>query len=160
MINSQISPQQAAQELLNRRLARDSLLKFTEYTNPEYQAASHHQQIAEALEKVGRGEIDRLMIFMPPRHGKSELASRRFPSWYLGKNPSKQIIAASYNSDLASDFGREVRDIVKSPEYHNIFDVSLAEDSRAVNRWHTNHKGVYIAAGVGTAITGRGADIA
>ena len=160
MINSQLSPQEAAQELLNRRLAKDSLLKFTEYTNPDYQAAGHHQQIAEALEKVERGEIDRLMIFMPPRHGKSELASRRFPSWYLGKNPSKQIIAASYNSDLASDFGREVRDIVKSPEYHNIFDVSLAEDSRAVNRWHTNHKGVYIAAGVGTAITGRGAHVA
>ena len=100
------------------------------------------------------------MIFMPPRHGKSELASRRFPSWYLGKNPNKQIIAASYNSDLASDFGREVRDIVKSPEYNNLFDVKLAEDSRAVNRWHTNHKGVYIAAGVGTAITGRGANIA
>lgn len=100
------------------------------------------------------------MIFMPPRHGKSELASRRFPSWYLGRNPNKQIIAASYNSDLASDFGREVRDIVKSPEYHNLFSVSLAEDSRAVNRWHTNKKGVYIAAGVGTAITGRGANVA
>lgn len=136
------------------------MISFTEYTNPNYQCAEHHKRIAESLEAVERGEIDRLMIFMPPRHGKSELASRRFPSWYLGRNPSKQIIAASYNSDLASDFGREVRDIVKSPEYHNLFDVTLADDSRAVNRWHTNHKGVYIAAGVGTAITGRGANVA
>jgi len=158
MQNSHISPQEAATELLKRRAARKSLINFTEYTNPDYQPAGHHHLIAEKLEAVERGEIDRLMIFMPPRHGKSELASRRFPSWYLGRNPKRQIIAASYNSDLASDFGREVRDIVKSPEYHRLFDVSLAEDSRAVNRWHTNQKGVYIAAGVGTAITGRGAN--
>lgn len=160
MQTSQISPQQAAQELLNRRAARKSLIAFTEYTNPEYEAVGHHKLIASELEAVERGEIDRLMIFMPPRHGKSELASRRFPSWYLGRNPNKQIIAASYNSDLASDFGREVRDIVKTPEYSRLFDVRLAEDSRAVNRWHTSQKGVYIAAGVGTAITGRGANIA
>lgn len=97
---------------------------------------------------------------MPPRHGKSELASRRFPAWYLGNRPKEQIIAASYNSDLSSDFGREVRDIVKSHEYGMLFKVSLKEDSKAANRWHTDQNGVYIAAGVGTAITGRGAKIA
>jgi len=98
------------------------------------------------------------MIFMPPRHGKSELASRRFPGWYLGQNPDHQIIAASYNSDLASDFGREVRNIIASPEYQNIFGgIELAPDSKAANRWHTNKGGMYVAAGVGTAITGRGA---
>ncbi len=115
--------------------------------------------IAEKLEAVIEGKIKRLMIFMPPRHGKSELASRRFPSWYLGRFPHNQVIAASYNSDLASDFGRDVRDIVKSPEYQNLFGITLAEDSRSVNRWHTDKRGVYIAAGVGTAITGRGAHI-
>lgn len=96
---------------------------------------------------------------MPPRHGKSELASRRFPAWYLGRHPDKQIIAASYNSELASDFGREVRNIVASPEYSKLFAVSLAQDSKAANRWHTDKSGMYVAAGVGTAITGRGAHI-
>jgi predicted phage terminase large subunit-like protein len=117
--------------------------------------------IAERLEAVERGEIDRLMIFMPPRHGKSELASKRFPAWCLGRNPRRQIIAASYNSDLANDFGRNVRNIVAEPEFRQVFpDVSLATDSAAANRMNTNHGGAYVAAGVGTAVTGRGANIA
>lgn len=117
--------------------------------------------IAEALEEVERGENDRLMIFMPPRHGKSELASKRFPAWCLGRNPKRQIIAASYNSDLANDFGRNVRNIVAEPEFRQVFpDVALAPDSQAANRMNTNHGGAYVAAGVGTAVTGRGAHIA
>ena len=141
--------------------ARRSLLNFTEYTNPVYQRAAHHEMIARKLEAVERGEIDRLMIFMPPRHGKSELASKRFPAWCLGRNPKRQIIAASYNSDLANDFGRNVRNIVGSPEFNEVFsNVTLAPDSQAANRMNTNHGGTYVAAGVGTAVTGRGADIA
>ena len=142
-------------------LARRSLLRFTEYTNPAYVSAGHHKLIAEKLEAVERGEIDRLMIFMPPRHGKSELASKRFPAWCLGRNPKRQIIAASYNSDLANDFGRNVRNIVAEPEFGQVFPgVGLAADSQAANRMNTNHGGAYVAAGVGTAVTGRGADIA
>lgn len=159
MNNLQLSRQEAASELLARRLARKSLISFTKYTNPSYIPAEHHNLIAEKLEAVERGEIKRLMICMPPRHGKSELASRRFPSWFLGRNPDKQIIAASYSSDLASDFGREVRNIVNSPEFCSLFNVKLAADSQAANRWHTDKKGMYVAAGVGTAITGRGAHI-
>lgn len=141
--------------------ARDRLLPFTSETNPAYIAAGHHEQIAAKLEAVERGEIDRLMIFMPPRHGKSELASRRFPAWCLGRQPRRQIIAASYNSDLASDFGRDVRNIVGSEEFEQIFPgVGLRPDSKAANRMNTNKGGTYIAAGVGTAVTGRGADIA
>lgn len=142
-------------------LASRSLLRFTEYTNPVYYRAEHHEKIAAKLEAVESGKIDRLMIFMPPRHGKSELASKRFPAWCLGRNAHRQIIAASYNSDLASDFGRNVRNIVGSPEFGQVFpDVSLAVDSAAANRMNTNKGGAYVAAGVGTAITGRGADIA
>lgn len=142
-------------------LAQRSLLRFTEYTNPQYQRAQHHAQIAAKLEAVERGEIDRLMIFMPPRHGKSELASKRFPAWCLGRNPTRQIIAASYNSDLANDFGRNVRNIVAEPEFGQVFPgVALAADSQAANRMNTNHGGAYVAAGVGTAVTGRGAHIA
>jgi predicted phage terminase large subunit-like protein len=152
-------------ELLTRELkarsARQSLLGFTEYTLPQYQRAAHHELIAEKLEAVERGEIDRLMIFMPPRHGKSELASKRFPAWCLGRNPKRQIIAASYNSDLANDFGRNVRNIIAEPEFGQVFNgVTLAPDSQAANRMNTNHGGTYVAAGVGTAVTGRGADIA
>lgn len=155
----QLSQQAAAAELLTRRKARASLLDFTAYTNPSYEAAEHHKLIAEALERVMRGEIKRLIICMPPRHGKSELASRRFPSFYMGHHADKQIIAASYNSDLSNDFGREVRNIVDSPEFGALFPVKLAQDSKAANRWHTDAGGMYVAAGVGTAITGRGADI-
>jgi len=148
-------------EALRKQLARRRLLAFTEYTNEVYIPAGHHQRIAEKLEAVERGEIDRLMIFMPPRHGKSELASKRFPAWCLGRNPKRQIIAASYNSDLASDFGRNVRNIVASPEFGQVFTgISLAPDSQAANRMNTNRGGTYVAAGVGTAVTGRGADIA
>jgi predicted phage terminase large subunit-like protein len=144
-----------------RRESRQSLLAFTEYTNPLYQSADHHRRICEKLEAVERGDIDRLMIFMPPRHGKSELASKRFPAWCLGRRPARQIIAASYNSDLANDFGRNVRNIVDEAEFREVFpDVSLAPDSHAANRMNTDHGGAYVAAGVGTAVTGRGAHIA
>lgn len=159
MHSLQLSRQEAATELLARRRARAGLLEFTQYTNPHYEAAPHHRLIAAALERVERGEIDRLMICMPPRHGKSELASRRFPAWYLGRNAERQIIAASYNGDIASDFGRDVRNIVMEPEYRALFAMGLAPDSRAANRWHTTGKGMYVAAGVGTAITGRGAHL-
>lgn len=146
---------------MRARQARSSLLAFTEYTNPLYRRAQHHEQIAAKLEAVERGEIDRLMLFLPPRHGKSELASKRFPAWCLGRNPRRQIIAASYNSDLANDFGRNVRNLVAEPEFAQVFPgVSLAADSQAANRMNTNHGGAYVAAGVGTAVTGRGADIA
>jgi predicted phage terminase large subunit-like protein len=146
---------------MERRQSQRSLLSFTSYTNPLYQAADHHRRICDRLEAIERGEIDRLMIFMPPRHGKSELASKRFPAWCLGRNPARQIIAASYNSDLANDFGRSVRNIVDEPEFREVFsEVTLAPDSHAANRMNTNHGGAYVAAGVGTAVTGRGAHIA
>ena len=157
--NLQISPQEAASELLKRRRARGNLVDFSRYSMFGYIPSDHHHEICKKLEAVERGEIKRLMIFMPPRHGKSELASRRFPAWFLGKNPKKSIIAASYNSELAGDFGREVRNIVNSPEYSNLYSNKLAADSQAAGRWHTDEGGGYVAAGVGTAITGRGAHV-
>lgn len=145
--------------MLDRLAARRSLISFTEYTFPQYRTASHHALIAEKLEAVERGEVDRLMIFMPPRHGKSELATKRFPAFALGKDPTRQIIQASYNSDLATDFGRQVRNIVATQRYQNVFKTELASDSKAANRWNTANGGAYVAAGVGTAVTGRGANI-
>lgn len=145
---------------MRRRRARESLIDYARYTNRAYRPAAHHDLIAEQLERVERGDLKRLMIFMPPRHGKSELASRRFPGWFIGRRPEMSLIAASYNSDLAGDFGREVRNIVASPEHTALFPGSvLAQDSKAQNRWHTQRGGGYAAAGVGTAVTGRGAHL-
>lgn len=100
------------------------------------------------------------MIMAPPRHGKTELASRRFPAKFLGKRPDKTVISTSYGSTLAEEFGRDVRNIVDQPEYKVLFpNVRLSADSQAKDRWHVAGGGGYIAAGVGTAITGRGADL-
>lgn len=154
-----LTPEDAAAELLRRRQARQGLLAFTRYTFPGYRPAPHHMLIADTLDAVARGEKKRVQIFMPPRFGKSELASKRFPAFFLGANPKKNIIAASYNSDLAADFGREVRGIVGSEEYSSLFNVQLSQDSKAANRWHTSERGMYVAAGVGGSLTGRGAHV-
>jgi len=99
------------------------------------------------------------MLLLPPRHGKSELASRRLPAFYLGRNPTKQLISVSASADFASDFGREVRNLMTSEEYAALFDTKLAEDSQAKNKWHTQDGGVYYSVGVGGQLMGRGADL-
>lgn len=126
---------------------------------PEYQIASHHKKIADALEAVERGEIKRLIIEMPPRHGKTMLASQYFPAWYLGRNPENQIIAATYNQDLANDFGRAVRNQLIDEQFRYIFGASAANDSASVSKVSTDKGGVYNAVGVGGALTGRGAHL-
>jgi len=152
------------EEIAIRREARNNLLSFTEYTKDDFESAAHHKLITAKLEEVERkissGEGARQMIFMPPRHTKSELGSRRFPAWCLGRNPTWQIITATYSGDFAADFGRDVRGIVNSEEYKKLFpDVSLNPDVRAAARWNTNKGGIYVAAGVGGALTGRGAHL-
>lgn len=140
--------------------SRRSLLAFTEYTNPLYQRAAHHVLIAEKLEAIERGDIDRLMIFMPPRHGKSELASVRFPAWYLGRNPTHQIITASYAHKLAAKFGRQVRNLIAGQDFQAVFPgVTLSEDSQAKDLFNTGQGGVYMATGVDGSVTGSGGDI-
>ena len=139
--------------------ARAGLIGFTEYTYSRYRTADHHRIVAYNLERIERGEIDRLMLLMPPRHGKSELASRRFPPWCLGRNPALQFISTSASSDFSSDFGREVRNTILSQRYRAIFSTRLAEDSQAKNKWNTPEGGGYYAVGVGGQMMGRGADI-
>lgn len=143
-----------------KRLSHGNLLAFTGFTKRDYQPAAHHNLMAHYLQQIEQGEITRLMIFMPPRHGKSELTSRRFPAWYLGRNPNKQIIAASYNSDLAASFGRDVRNLVSDELYQDVFPgMGLRQDSKAADRWNTTNGGSYLSAGVGSGITGHGADL-
>jgi predicted phage terminase large subunit-like protein len=145
---------------MRRAVARDSLLGFTRYTFPRYAVAPMHQLICEKLERVERGECKRLMIFTPPRHGKSELVSRRWPARYIGKFPTAQFISASYGDDLATDFGRDVRNIVASEEYRRLYPGTvLSHDSAAKGKWHTTAGGIYISTSVGKGVTGRGADV-
>jgi predicted phage terminase large subunit-like protein len=125
---------------------------------PRYRTAAHHRVIAGHLERIERGEIDRLMLLVPPRHGKSELASHRFPAWYLGRQPHSQFLSVSATESLATDFGRAVRNTIGSLEYRAIFDTTLAEDSQAKGKWHTSQDGIYYALGIGGSILGRGGD--
>lgn len=154
-----ISVTQAARELLSRRRASEDLIAFTEHTFARYSTAPHHRIIAGQLERVERGEVDRLMLLVPPRHGKSELASKRFPAWLLGRQPNKQFLSVSATDELASDFGRDVRNIIGSPEYQSIFATRLASDSQAKGKWHTSDNGSYYAVGIGGAVLGRGGDV-
>ena len=139
---------------------------FAEYCiliDPKYQMEWFHEVIAKELEdglrKLHNGEDVRLMIFMPPRHGKSDMATQKFPSWVLGKFPETEIMVASYSDELATDFGQKTRDIMQQPEYEIMFDTKLRADAKAKGKWMTGKKGGYTAVGVGGAQTGRGFNI-
>ena len=120
----------------------------------------HHEIMADAFERVAKGELKRLIINMPPRHTKSEFASYLLPAWFLGKFPDKKIIQTAHTAELAVGFGRKVRNLVNSPDYKAVFpNVSLQSDSKAAGRWNTNQGGDYFAIGVGGAVTGKGADL-
>ena len=120
----------------------------------------HHEIMAEAFERVAKGDLKRLIINMPPRHTKSEFASYLLPAWFLGKYPDKKIIQTAHTAELAVGFGRKVRNLVNSADYKAVFpNVSLQSDSKAAGRWNTNQGGDYFAIGVGGAVTGKGADL-
>ena len=120
----------------------------------------HHEIMADAFERVAKGELKRLIINMPPRHTKSEFASYLLPAWFLGRFPDKKIIQTAHTAELAVGFGRKVRNLVNSNDYKEVFpDVSLQSDSKAAGRWNTNKGGEYFAIGVGGAVTGKGADL-
>lgn len=138
----------------------DNLADYVHASFPgRYDLAAHHRLIIERLEAVERGECKRLMIFMPPRRGKSELASVRFPAWYLGRHPDESIIGASHTASLAYDFSRKVRRQIADSDWP--FDtVDIASDEGAVGQWGiAGRRGQYIAAGVGGAITGKGGNL-
>ena len=117
------------------------LLDFTRATYPGYEPAPHHRLIIEKLEAVERGQIKRLMLFLPPRHGKSELASVRFPAWFLGRDPRRKVILASYGAVLAYKFSRRVRNLVRSPLYGRLYPgIELTGDAAAVAFWAWNHR--------------------
>ena len=136
--------------------SKDDFMMFSIHTDRKYVPNWHHKILSDALMDVESGKIDRLLVTMPPRHGKSELCSIKFPAWYMGRNPDKQIICASYSGDLALDFGRKCRNLVREQD---VFDVRLAEDSKSAGAWNTDRGGQYVAIGVGGVCSGRGAHV-
>jgi len=172
---TQQDPKQAMLVALEREQARRHLLDFATTMNPKYQRTAAHELIAHKLEQVeryiisgGKEGIGRLMIFMPPRHGKTEL-SKLFQAWFLGRNPDMHVITTPYSADLANDNSRAVRDLILSKAYAGVFGnltssnapVELSEDARSIEAWSLKapHKGGMLSAGVGGGITGRGAHL-
>jgi len=138
---------------------KESFLFFVQQMWPIFISGKHHKIMADAFERVASGDLKRLIINMPPRHTKSEFASFLLPSWFLGKFPEKKIIQTAHTAELATGFGRKVRNLVSSDAYSKVFDTKLSTDSKAAGRWNTNKGGDYFAIGVGGAVTGKGADL-
>lgn len=154
----------SSQELAARILARRNLIQFVRRFRPKYTAGWVHEDIARRLvrfmEAVERGEEPRLLMMMPPRAGKSELGSRNFVPFVLGHHPDWEIIAASHTNSLTLSFSRYIRDLLRDLSYHALFpNTRLDPSSQSVENWNLTGGGGYLAAGVGTGITGRGAHI-
>ncbi len=151
-------------ELASRILSRRRLLPFIQRLNPKYLAGWVHEDICRRLERfsddVEKGLSPRLMLLMPPRHGKSEIASKMFPAWHMGRHPDHELIACSYNISLAMGFSKKIKGILDDPSYQTVFDTRLDPDNRSTEEWGIhNNTGGYVAAGVGGGITGKGAHI-
>ena len=147
------------QEAVKIEKAQNDFLSFVKYVWPEFVEGYHHKKVADVFNKLSKGEIKRVIINMPPRHTKSEFASYLLPAWMVGRNPKLKIIQTTHTAELAVRFGRKAKHLIDTAEYKEIFKTSLREDSQAAGRWETLQGGEYFAAGVGGAITGRGADL-
>jgi predicted phage terminase large subunit-like protein len=134
-------------------------LSFVKHVWPDFVEGSHHKIVADKFNKLAEGKIKRLIINMPPRHTKSEFASFLLPAWMVGRNSKLKIIQSTNTTELSVRFGRKAKQLIDSPEYQSVFKTRLKEDSQAAGKWETEQGGEYYAAGVGSAITGRGADL-
>lgn len=148
-------------QMLNlQEKAKSSFIEFCQYVWPEMLVGEHHRRIAAALDRVVSGECKRLMIAMPPRHGKSQMGSYLFPAYLMGKKPYSKLIVGSHTAELAQRFGRMIRNLVDDTRYKELFpEMSLSADSKAAGRWGTNHGGEAFFIGKGGAMTGRGGDV-
>ena len=143
-----------------KSLSQNSFMEFVRSVWSGFIWGRHHEIMAEAFEDIASGKIKRLIINMPPRHTKSEFASYLLPAWFLGKYPEKKIIQTAHTAELATGFGRKVRNLFQDEMFTEIFpDVTLRQDSKAAGRWNTNKGGDYFSIGVGGAVTGKGADL-
>ena len=135
-------------------------LDFCRYVWPEMLVGEHHRIIAEALDRVIAGKCKRLMIAMPPRHGKSQMGSYLFPAYLMGRDPRSKLIVASHTAELAQRFGRMIRNLMEDDKYKELFpNMLLSVDSKAAGRWNTQQGGEAFFIGKGGAMTGRGGDV-
>ena len=149
-----------AKELTEAEKARLDFMQFTKRVWPEFIEGSHHKIMAKKFNLLAEGKLKRLIVNMPPRHTKSEFSSFLLPAWLIGKRPTLKIMQTTHTAELAFRFGRKTRNLVNSEEYKKVFNkVNLRLDSQAAGRWETENGGEYFAAGVGGAVTGRGADL-
>ena len=144
--------------------AKNKLLNFCQVINNEYVAAWFHERIASLLEKALEDVVNkkkvRIILSIPPRHGKSVLASNFFPAWALGKYPNLKFILSTYGAELSEKMGMQTRDIISSEKYQAIFpEVKLRPDVKSKAKWMTNKDGSYTAVGIGGAVTGIGANV-
>ena len=123
----QLKVMHAEKKIQNK--AKEDFLSFVKCVWPDFVEGPHHRHIADKFNKLATGEINRLIINMPPRHTKSEFASYLLPAWMIGKNPKLKIIQATHTADLAIDFGRKTKNLVDDEKYHEMFDTRLQEDS-------------------------------
>lgn len=151
-------------ELAARELATRKLIAFVLRMQPDYLPGWVHRDIAERLERfledVDNKRSPRLMIQMPPRLGKSTLASHMFPAWALGRRPGLEVITCSYSASLAMEFSRKVRGMLREEAFKVLFpECKLDEENQNAEGWRTSRRGGFLPAGVGGAITGKGAHI-
>ena len=147
------------QEKKKESKINSDFMAFVKHVWPEFVEGKHHKIIAQKFNDIANKKIKRLIINMPPRHTKSEFSSFLLPAWMIGKNPKLKIIQSTHTTELAVRFGRKAKTLMDSPEYKEVFETRLREDSQAAGKWETQQGGEYYAAGVGSAITGRGADL-
>lgn len=169
--DSATQQEKARRELAKRELARRHLLAFIMRYEKDYKAGWVHKMLAEELMEFSRAvaacESPRLMITMPPRHGKSLQASQYWPAWHLGNYPGHEFINTSYAQSLQMDFSRKIQELVKSNDYHLLFgNLGVTKKNEAIERWSLydfdkdeRTGGGILAAGVGGPITGRGANV-
>lgn len=141
------------------KVERENFAAFRSLMYPDYVDGAHLRIMADAFQRVAEGKLKRLIVTLPPRHMKSVQCSVLFPAWFIGRYPKKKIMQVSNTAELAQGFGRQVKNMIQSREYKDVFpDVKLAADSTAAGRWNTNKGGEYYAVGMGGALAGRGAD--
>ena len=142
-----------------RRQASRCLGSFIEYLGITPTPSRHHQLLISRLEAIVRGDLERLMVWMPPGSAKSTYASVLFPPYYMGRHGTTPILGVSNTTELAERFSRRARNIVGTQRYRNVFGFGCNEDSRSAGSWENERGGEFFAAGIGSAIAGRRAGL-
>ena len=156
----ELGPDQSHEFALQAVRAQHRLAGFCQWVNPRFLVPPHIELACDALDALEQGRIDRLMVLMPPRHGKSELASRRFPAYAMGRDPTRRIILGTYGAALSRRLARACRNTMKMDRYRQIFpETQLAGDLTAMHEFDTTANGGMLAVGVDGAVTGSGGDI-